>query len=173
MRRGTTPPQPVRNIAGRYRGGMSFLVLLVHVAAAVAWVGAMGYSLVVVQPRIARAMPDPARAEELYRELGAGNRWPVIGLIATLALSGAGLVILHGGGSQAWWLAVGAKALLLTAAAGLFWWVSWRAWPRRIFALPSELPGVQARFRRVALVMSGLVALAFGLGLLAAHGLAS
>lgn len=148
---------------------MSFLLLVVHLGAAVAWLGAMGYSLFVVQPRIARALPDPVRAEELYRELGAGNRWPVVGLIAVLAVSGAGLIIVHDGRSYGWWLAVGGKALLLAAAAGLFWWVSWRGWPRRVFALPAELPGEQARFRRVALVMVTLIGLAFGLGVVVSH----
>ena len=38
----------------------------------------MGYSLSVVQPRVRRMLPDAQRAEEFYRELGAGNRWPVI-----------------------------------------------------------------------------------------------
>jgi hypothetical protein len=151
---------------------MSFLVLVVHLGVAVAWLGAMGYSLFVVQPRIARAVPDPVRAEEIYRELGAGNRWPVVGLIAALALTGAGLVILHDGRSSGWWLAVAGKVLLLGAAAGLFWWVSWRGWPRRVFALPTELPGEQARFRRVALAMLVLVGLAFGLGVVASHLLA-
>jgi hypothetical protein len=151
---------------------MSFLVLVVHLGVAVAWLGAMGYSLFVVQPRIARAVPDPVRAEEIYRELGAGNRWPVVGLIAALALTGAGLVILHDGRSSGWWLAVAGKVLLLGAAAGLFWWVSWRGWPRRVFALPAELPREQARFRRVALAMLVLVGLAFGLGVVASHLLA-
>jgi hypothetical protein len=148
---------------------MSFLLLVVHLGAAVAWLGAMGYSLFVVQPRIARAVPDPVRAEDIYRELGAGNRWPVVGLIGVLALSGAGLFIVHDGRSYGWWLAVTAKVLLLGAASGLFWWVSWRGWPRRIFALPAELPAEQARFRRVALVMVTLVGAAFGLGVVVSH----
>jgi putative copper export protein len=150
---------------------MSFLLLVVHLVAAVAWLGAMGYSLFVVQPRIARAVPDPGRAEEIYRELGAGNRWPVVGLIATLAVTGAGLVIVLGGHSYGWWLTIAAKALLLAVASGLFWWVSWRGWPRRVFALPAELPAHQARFRRVAVAMVVVVGLAFGLGVVAAHGL--
>jgi hypothetical protein len=136
---------------------MSLLLLMVHLGIAVAWLGSMGYSLFVVQPRIARTMPDPVRAEELYRELGAGNRWPVIALIFA------------NGRPYGWWLMVGAKALLLVLASALFWWVSWRGWPRRIFALPTELPAEQARFRRVALAMTGLVGLAFLLGVLAAH----
>lgn len=151
---------------------MSFLLLVVHLGVAVAWLGAMGYSLFVVQPRIARVLPDPARAEEIYRELGAGNRWPVVAMISGLAVSGAGLIIVHDGRSPGWWLAVGAKVLLLAAASALFWWVSWRGWPRRVFALPTELPGEQARFRRVALAMVVLVGAAFGLGVVMSHLLA-
>ncbi|MBX6751050.1 MAG: hypothetical protein IRY85_15475 [Micromonosporaceae bacterium] len=148
---------------------MTFLLLVVHLMAAVAWVGAMAYSLVVVQPRIARAVPDPARAEEIYRELAAGNRWPVVGLIGVLALTGIGLVMVFDGRSSGWWAAIAAKALLWVAASGPFWWVSWRGWPRRVFALPAELPAQQARFRRVALAMLAIVGLAFVLGVVASH----
>jgi len=148
---------------------MSFVLVLLHLGVGAMWLGSMGYSLFVVQPRVRRMLPDPARAEELYRELGAGNRWPVIGLIALLAATGIGLLFVHGGHSYGWWLTIVAKALLLAAASVLFWWVSWRGWPRRVFALTFELPAEQARFRRVALAMTALVALAFVLGVLAGH----
>lgn len=152
-----------------YRGGMSFVLVLVHLGVAAVWLGSMSYSLFVVQPRIRRVLPDPVRAEELFRELGAGNRWPVIGLIAALAASGTGLVFVHDGHSYGWWLTIWLKVLLLAAASALFWWVSWRGWPRRVFALPAELPSEQARFRRVAVAITTLVGLAFGLGVLASH----
>ncbi len=148
---------------------MSFVLVLVHIGVGAMWLGSMGYSLLVVQPRVRRMLPDPARAEELYRELGAGNRWPVVGLIAVLAVSGIGLLFVHDGHSYGWWLTIAAKALLLVAASILFWWVSWRGWPRRVFALQDELPAEQARFRRVAFAMASLVALAFVLGVLAGH----
>jgi hypothetical protein len=147
----------------------TFVVTLVHLGVATLWFGSMAYSLFVVQPRLARALGDPVRAEEAYRELAAGNRWRVVGLIAVLALSGVGLVWLHDGRSAAWWFAVAAKAGLLVAASAVFWWVSWRGWPRRVFALPAEIPAEQARFRRVALVMAALVGAAFVVGVVAAH----
>lgn len=129
----------------------------------------MAYSLFVVQPRVVRVLPDPVRAEDLYRELGAGNRRLVIGLIALLALSGVGLLFVQSGHTWIWWLTIGLKVLLLAGAAALFWWVSWRGWPRRVFALPEEIPAEQARFRRVALSMAALVGAAFVLGVAAAH----
>jgi Flp pilus assembly protein TadB len=148
---------------------VSFVLVLVHLGIGALWLGSMAYSLFVVQPRIARVLPDPVRAEDLYRELGAGNRWRVIGLIGVLALSGVGLLFVQSGHSMVWWVAIGAKVVLLAAASALFWWVSWRGWPRRVFALSEEIPAEQARFRTVALTMTALVAVAFVLGVAAAH----
>ena len=150
---------------------MEILLALAHAGTGAAWVGSMAYSLFVVQPRLARLLPA-ATTEDVYRELAAGNRWRVIGLIATLALSGAGLAAVPPGVAHrsGWWTAlVVAKVVLLVAASALFWWVSWRGWPRRIFALPAELPALQRRFRHVAVVMCGLVGAAFALGVIATH----
>jgi hypothetical protein len=149
--------------------GVTFVLMLVHLGVATLWLGGMTYSLFVVQPRLGRALADPVRVEDVYRELAAGNRWRVVGLIAVLALTGVGLVLVYDGRSAVWWLAVAAKLGLLVAASALFWWVSWRGWPRRVFALPAEIPAEQARFRRVALVMAGTVGAAFVLGVVAAH----
>src|SRR5258707_14341113 len=107
---------------------MSFALVLVHLGVGAAWLGSMGYSLFVVQPRVSRVLPDPVRAEELYRELGAGNRWRVVGLIAVLAASGAGLLFVQNGHSYGWWFTIVAKVVLLALASTLFWWVSWRRW---------------------------------------------
>jgi hypothetical protein len=139
------------------------LFALVHGGAGALWLGAMTYSLVVVQPRLGRLLGgDVHRIEDAHRELAHGNRWPVIGIIALLWVSG--LVLMLRGGSGLWWLAVAFKALLLLGASGLFWWVSWRAWPRRVFALPAELPALQRRFRLAALLMLTLVAVAYAVG---------
>ena len=136
------------------------ILLLIHVGVAALWMGSMAYSLFTVQPKLSRiAGGDPVKVEEMHRELAQGNRWPVVGLIATLWVSGAFL-------TERLTFAVLLKILALLAATILFWWVSWRAWPRRIFALPEELPALQRRFRGVAIVMFGLVGLAFALGIL-------
>lgn len=148
---------------------MSVWVALIHTGIGAVWLGSMVYSLGVVQPRIGRLFPDPAKAEDVYRELAAGNRWRVVAMIVLLGLSGAALPLDPGDRDTWWWVLIAAKAVLLLAAAAGFWWVSWRGWPLRVFALPPELPGLQRRFRRVAVTMTGLVGLAFVLGVLAAH----
>ncbi len=143
---------------------MRFLLLLAHVGTGALWLGSMAYSLFVVQRRLPRVLHDAVRVEDVYRELAAGNRWRVVGLIAVLGGSGAGLLAVQPARPGLWWTAVAAKALLWLGATGLFWWVSWRGWPRRVFALPEELPGVQRRFRVVALTLLVLVGTAFVLG---------
>jgi hypothetical protein len=146
---------------------VTFTLVLVHLGVATLWLGGMTYSLFVVQPRVSRVLSDPAEAEEVYRELATGNRWRVVALIVVLALSGLGLALVYSGQSDRWWILIALKIILLGVASVAFWWVSWRGWPRRIFALPSELPAEQARFRWVALAMAGLVGTAFLLGVAA------
>jgi hypothetical protein len=150
---------------------MTVLLVLIHMGIGAVWLGSMVYSLGVVQPRIGRLFGDAAKAEDVYRELAAGNRWRVVALIGFLGLSGAALVPLLSDdrGDGRWWTLIAAKAGLLVVAAGCFWWVSWRGWPARVFALPAELPALHRRFRRVALLMTALIAAALALGVLAAH----
>jgi len=139
-------------------------VVLVHAGVAALWLGAMAYSLFTVQPKLAAMTGggDPGRVEDAQRILAHGNRWRVVALIATLWASGAALVALDPGD----WAVVGAKAALLAAASGLFWWISWRGWPRRVFALPAELPALQRRFRAIAVTMLLLVGAAFAVSYL-------
>ncbi|GAA1039046.1 hypothetical protein GCM10009557_56670 [Virgisporangium ochraceum] len=148
---------------------MTVLLGLIHSGIGAVWLGSMVYSLGVVQPRIGRLFGDPAKAEDVYRELAAGNRWRVVAMIVFLGLSGAALILGGGDRTTTWWALIAAKVALLLAAAALFWWVSWRGWPARVFALPEELAPLQRRFRRTAIVMTALVGLAFALGVVAAH----
>ncbi|MEV7227083.1 hypothetical protein AB0M79_08670 [Polymorphospora sp. NPDC051019] len=151
---------------------LTIMLLLVHAGVAALWLGAMSYSLFVLQPKIGRMFDgDPVRIEEAERGLAHGNRRPVLALITVLWLSGIALTGLAAadGISTAGWLLVAVKAVLLAGASGLFWWVSWRGWPRRVFALPAELPDLRRRFRRVALTMLVLVGTAAVLGFVGGH----
>lgn len=143
------------------------ILVLVHAGAGALWLGAMAYSLGVVRPRLTELLGgDTTRVEQAQQVLASGNRWPTAGLLALLWGSGIGLVATHGGGSGGWWAGVAVKTLLLTAATALFWWVSWRGWPRRVFALPEELPALRRRFDAIAVTMLGLAGLAFAVGVL-------
>lgn len=146
-----------------------FVLLVVHVLAGAVWLGAMAYSLAVVQRRLRRFFDSPVRTEEVAVFLAAGARWKVIGTMAVLAMTGGGLILVEGWHhSVGWQVAIVVKVVLLAVAAAVFGWVSWRLWPARVFALPAEIPGWQRSFDVVGGVLLGLVSAEFILGV-AAH----
>ena len=138
---------------------------LVHVVVAAAWLGGMLYSLVVVQPRLKALFTDAGAREDFATVLAAGARWKVLGLASALAVSGAGMTAIElseaDSPSGAWIVLVVAKAALLGAAVAIFAYVSWRLWPRRLLANMTgspELGEIQARFRLISVMLTGLVA---------------
>lgn len=147
-------------------------LVLIHAGIGAVWLGAMAYSLLVVQPRAHRFFADPLEYEQFAATVAAGARWKVLAMMAALALTGAALAWLGiaDGRPAAWTGLVIAKGGLLLVSLALFWSVSWRLWPRRLFALPSELPALRRRFQLTALALTATVAASFALGILAAHG---
>lgn len=139
-------------------------VAVLHAGLAAAWVGGMAYSLFVVQPKLRRFFGrDEDGAEALTAVIASGNRWKVLGLIAVIAATG--LVLLWNDNAR-WGLHV-VKAALLLAATAIFWFVSWRHWPRRIFATVEERPRLRRQLRTLATIMLGLAGTAFALGVAA------
>jgi hypothetical protein len=138
--------------------GMMVLVELAYLVLTTLWLGSMIYSLVVVQPRVARFFRDDEQREEFLVVLANGNRWPVVALIVGLLLSG-GVVAFAGSGavSVGYTLAVG----LDLVAAGIFVDVSWRHWPARVFALSEEIPGFRRRLTVRAVTMTVLIGVSY------------
>jgi hypothetical protein len=144
------------------------VLAVVHLTVAAAWAGSMAYSLVVVQPKVAAFFAADARQEEFLTVLAQGNRWRVIGLVAVLLVSGIGVVVTTPTAAVVGFaVAVGLDAV----AALAFVEVSWRHWPRRVFALPEEVPGYQRALRVRARAMLVLVGIAFVIALGSAVGL--
>ena len=145
---------------------MTALLAVAHAGLAAAWVGGMAYSLFVVQPKLRRFFgPDEDSREALTAVIASGNRWKVLGLIAVIAATGIGLLVLT---DSPWWIHL-VKAALLVAATALFWFVSWRHWPRRIFATTAERPALQRQLVRLATAILVLAGTAFALGVIATH----
>ena len=149
-------------------------LVLVHVGVTAAWLGAMLYSIFVVQPSLAAFFTDAGEREDFATVLAAGARWKVLGLAAALALSGAGLTAIELGEadnpSDAWVVLVVAKTALLAATTALFVYVSWRLWPTRLLAHMSgspELAGIQARFRVIGVALTALIAAGLVAGVVA------
>jgi hypothetical protein len=147
-------------------GVMTAVLAIVHAGLAAAWVGGMAYSLFVVQPKLARFFgADEESREALTAVIASGNRWKVVGLVAAIAATG---VVLLAVVDRSLWLHV-LKGILLLVATGIFWYVSWRHWPRRVFATAAERPALQRQLRVLAGAMLVLAGAAFALGVAAMH----
>lgn len=121
----------------------------------------MMYSLVIVQPRAHQFFAaDDDALETFLATLGAGNRRPVLAIIAGLVATGILLPIARSP-SSGQVIAFALESLSLLAAAALFARVSWRLWPARVFALAPERPQHRAALHRHAVAMVLLVAAAF------------
>ncbi len=146
------------------------LLALAHLVLVALWLGSMGYSLVVVQPKVARYFTDPRQREDFLTTLAQGNRWPVVALVSGLLATGVGTALAAP-------VPVGrGYALALpgyAAAAVIFVDVSWRHWPARVFATLAEVPGFQRRLRRRAWAMVLLVGAGFLVALAATLSLVS
>jgi hypothetical protein len=132
-------------------------LLGVHVLGGGVWVGAMVFSIFILQPRAEQFFRREADFEDFIFSVVHGARWKVFSGIVAIAVSGIGLAVWPGhaivGGSAVWSSLFAAKVVAFVLAAGLFVYVSWILWPRRTFATAEELPAIKRHFFRVGAVM--------------------
>jgi len=136
-----------------------------------AWFGSMVYSIVVVQQFQLRA-PDPENYEDVGQLMASGSRRRIIRLIVLITISGVGFVItrLHRdpAPSDTWVTLMWVKLVLFALAVCAFTYQSWWVWPRRIFALPAEMPGVRRTFLVTSLFMAVMLGLILAIDVVAA-----
>jgi hypothetical protein len=78
---------------------------IIHAGLAAAWVGGMAYSLFVVQPKLKKYFATREEEREaLTAVIASGNRYKVLGLIATIAVTGLILLLLD---HRHWWIHAG------------------------------------------------------------------
>jgi hypothetical protein len=144
------------------------LLVVAHLGLLGVWLGAMLYSQLVVQPRAAQFFgADDDDHEAFLVTLGAGNRRPVLAIIAALLVTGA-LITAARSPNVAQPVLYAVEGVVMVAATAVFARVSWALWPRRVFALPDERPAHRAALRRHALALVALVGTAFAIAATAA-----
>src|SRR5262245_12948208 len=94
---------------------------VLHALVAAVWLGAMVYSLTVVQPRARDYFATDDELEQFIATLGHGARWKVLTAFALMAVSGAGLSLLaERPWSMRFQLLLGAKIAMYLLALPLF-----------------------------------------------------
>jgi len=134
------------------------LAMVVHLTMAATWLGAMAYSLMVVQPKVALFFTDERQREDFLTTLAHGNRWRVVALIGALVVTAAGVAAVSPRRVAAGYLVA---LVCYLGAAAVFGNVSWRHWPARVFALAEELPRFRRSLRVQAWTILALVTAAF------------
>lgn len=146
----------------------SALVTALHVVGGGVWVGAMVFSVLILHPRAESFFKRSADFEDFIFHVVHGARWKVLAGIVVIALSGAALALARPAPAPpAWTPLLALKLALFAASLGLFLYVSWVLWPRRLFAAEAELPPIRRRFWWVGVVMIACNTANMGLGLLA------
>ena len=150
------------------------LLAVAHATASAAWFGAMVYSLTVLHPRGLSYFGGRAeRFEPLVTHLSAAARRPVLFAFGFVGLTGAAMAWLawptDGDEAALYGSLLAVKAALYLAALVLFVHISWRLWPRRVFASDAEAPAVQRTARRTAWAMLALIGLNFAFGVVAQY----
>jgi hypothetical protein len=144
-----------------------WMLTSIHLLSAAAWFGAMTYNLVVLHPRARRFFgEDDEQFEAFVSNAAQGARWKVIGGLATIGITGLALIPLARPQPmrEVWLLIMIAKTALLLVAGIIFWRISWRLWPTRVFATLTELPVIWRKFRAAGMSLIVIAAIAMLLG---------
>jgi putative copper export protein len=136
----------------------------IHLLSAAAWFGALGYRLFFVEPKARKFLGDTADYERFSLTLADGMRPVVLAALLTCGLSGFALVGLRWNLSDAWLTLIAGKVVLWIIALGVFAYVSWVYWPRRVFATAGEWAGVRRQGFLISLAMIAVAGLGIVLG---------
>ncbi len=129
------------------------------------WIGAVAFNLFVLTPRARAWFAEDGAHEDFVFTVVHGLRWPV--LAGAVAVVGTGMLRwwrLRAAASSAWSGLMAAKMACATVSVALFFFVTLRLWPKRVFATESELPQVRRVFFAVGvgIVAANLGAAALG-----------
>lgn len=123
----------------------SALIAVLHVWIGAIWLGGVWLSLVNLHRRGPRLFADEAEFERVIAGFTRGNRWLLLAAAGGMAASGGLLWWLVASSTSGWTALIASKAALLLGNVAVFGYVSWVIWPRRLFALPAELPAIRRR----------------------------
>jgi hypothetical protein len=129
------------------------------------WIGAVAFNLFVLTPRARAWFQQTGEHEDFVFSVVHGLRWPVLAGALAVVLTGIWRWRTHvATGSAPWQILMFAKLGCAAVSMGLFFWVTLRLWPRRVFATEQELPAVRRHFFAIGtgIVVANFTAAALG-----------
>lgn len=129
------------------------------------WIGAVAFNLFVLTPRARAWFRASGEHEDFVFSVVHGLRWPVLaGAIAVVGTGIARWISARPQASEAWAALMLGKIACAIVSVGLFFFVTLRLWPRRVFATEDELPRIRRWFFGigVGIVAANMIAAALG-----------
>lgn len=137
------------------------LLAAAHLLSGAAWFGALVYRTFFVDPKAMKFFHAGGEFERFSLDLAHGMRYVVMLALVTCGVSGFVLLGLRWDASQSWLTLMGVKTALWVVAFGLFGYISWVFWPKRVFAVGAELP--KLRWQGFLLAVTMIVIAATGM----------
>lgn len=124
------------------------ILAIIHVIYTCTFLGALIYSVFVMIPGTQRYFGEDVDALNDFQMVVAhGGRTKVIQQLGPLLASGLGMLAVDHRLDLTQALLVIGKTVAFAVVVGAFWYMTFNLWPRRPFALASEMPGIMNRFK--------------------------
>lgn len=146
---------------------MEHALAAIHLLSSAAWFGALVYRVLFVDPKSSKFFNHGSDYERFALELAHGMRYVVLLALLACGMSGFALVGLRWQDSESWQTLMLVKVALWLIACGLFAYISWVFWPRRVFADATEWKRLRRQGVLLALTMVAISGLGMVLGQIA------
>jgi len=140
------------------------LLAAAHLLSGTAWFGALVYRTFFVDSKALKFFKTDGEFEHFSLALSHNMRYVVLLSLVTCGVSGFVLAGLRWNPSQGWLTLIGVKTALWFVAFGLFGYISWSFWPKRVFATGDEVKTLRRQGFVVSVVMIGIAAAGMVLG---------
>ncbi len=140
------------------------LLAAAHLISGAAWFGALVYRTLFVDPKAIKFFKTDGEFERFSLDLAHGMRYVVLLALVTCGGSGFLLLGMRWTPSQEWLTLMGVKTALWVVAFGLFGYISWVFWPKRVFATGDEVKKLRRQGLALTVVMIVIAVAGMALG---------
>ena len=127
--------------------GLYITLAVIHVGASIQFLGSMIYSVFVARPAAEKFFADDPHTLNMFQiTLAHGGRPKVGATLLVLLLSGVGLLVVDNDLDTTETIFMAIKSIGFVAIVMAFWYMSFKLWPRRVFAVPDDMPAIMQRF---------------------------
>lgn len=144
---------------------LEYLLTAIHGLASAAWFGALVYRTFFVDPKARQFFAADQEYDRYSLHLADGMRYVVLASLLICGFSGFALLALRSVSEGPWLNGILVKIGIWLLAGGLFAYISWVYWPKRVFAEGPQRQRLHRKGFVIACIMIVLAMSGYLLGL--------